>query len=69
MWKILTKKAPYERFFIYHGNRFNDGYLFLQDIYYELGLDKICRAALMIPEDLLSSPPLTANYVTPECIP
>lgn len=24
--------------------RFNGGYLFLQDIYYELGLDKICRA-------------------------
>ena len=23
--------------------RFNGGYLFLQDIYYELGLDKICR--------------------------
>lgn len=25
-------------------HRFNGGYLFLQDIYYELGLDKICRA-------------------------
>ena len=24
--------------------RFNGGYLFLQDIYYELGLHKICRA-------------------------
>ena len=24
--------------------RFNGGYLFLQDVYYELGLDKICRA-------------------------
>ena len=24
--------------------RFNGGYLFLQDIYYELGLDKICHA-------------------------
>ena len=24
--------------------RFNGGYLFLQDIYYQLGLDKICRA-------------------------
>lgn len=24
--------------------RFNGGYLFLQDIYYELGLDEICRA-------------------------
>lgn len=24
--------------------RFNGGYLFLQDIYYELGIDKICRA-------------------------
>lgn len=24
--------------------RFNGGYLFLQDIYYELGLDKICRS-------------------------
>lgn len=24
--------------------RFNGGYLFLQDIYYDLGLDKICRA-------------------------
>ena len=24
--------------------KFNGGYLFLQDIYYELGLDKICRA-------------------------
>ncbi len=23
---------------------FNGGYLFLQDIYYELGLDRICRA-------------------------
>lgn len=25
-------------------HRYNGGYLFLQDIYYELGLDKICRA-------------------------
>lgn len=25
-------------------HRFNGGYLFLQDIYYELGLHKICRA-------------------------
>ena len=25
-------------------HRFNGGYLFLQDVYYELGLDKICRA-------------------------
>ena len=24
--------------------RFNGGYLFLQDVYYELGLDRICRA-------------------------
>lgn len=24
--------------------RFNGGYLFLQDVYYEIGLDKICRA-------------------------
>lgn len=24
--------------------RFNGGYLFLQDIYYELGLNKVCRA-------------------------
>lgn len=25
-------------------HRFNGGYLFLQDVYYDLGLDKICRA-------------------------
>ena len=35
---------PYTDLVLDEQQRFNGGYLFLQDVYYELGLDKICRA-------------------------
>lgn len=42
--KILLELSPARDLSFQEQRSFNGGYLFLQDIYYELGLDRICRA-------------------------
>lgn len=42
--KVLLELSPCRDIPIHSQHCFNGGYLFLQDIYFELGLDRICRA-------------------------